>query len=128
MTYYAYYAGRVQIMTQRRHVDVIYRPGLCWEDTKIEKSMSENATDWIKPAIQSLLKETYQGHDVQVNVENVPYGMWIWDDRDLEHVHVTSRELKATLGSGGLEKFRRNLVWKSLTWDQLRVVAGRPTP
>jgi hypothetical protein len=117
--------GRIRVIAQRR-VDVTYRPSLCRDPaTQDEKPMSESATDWIKPAIRAAIREPHRGHDVQVSVENVPYGMWVWDDAGLEHVHVTSRELKATLGPRGLTRFRRNLVRKSLTWNQLRETAGR---
>jgi hypothetical protein len=80
---------------------------------------------WIKPAIQSILKESQVGHDAQVNVENVPYGTWIWDDNEKEHIHVTSKELKSSLGARGYAKLRRQLVRVALTWSRLREVAGR---
>ncbi len=88
---------------------------------------------WIKPAIRNILKRplgdgwgiTWVEKDVQVNVENVPYGVWIWDDKDEAHIHLTSRELKSSLGARGYARLRKKLAKASLTWPLLREAAGR---
>ena len=89
--------------------------------------------EWIKPAIQAVLKHAvgdgwgtiWVEKDVQVNVENVPYGTWVWNNTDEAHVHLTSRELKSFLGARGYARLREKLVKVKLTWPMLREAAGR---
>ena len=84
-----------------------------------------SATDWIKPAIRKLLLEENPGQDVTVNVENVPYGMWLWEETSGSHVHMPSRELKASLGVRDCARLRKRLVRSHTTWGELRARAGR---
>ena len=87
--------------------------------------MPDLSTDWIKPAIRDLLLEENPGQDVTVDVENVGYGTWLWEETSGSHVHMPSRELKASLGVRDCARLRKRLVRARTTWDDLR--ARRPS-
>ena len=79
----------------------------------------------VKSGIVDILREQYPGKDLHVTVGPNGYGCFIWDDRGSAHVHISSRELRSSLGARGYAKLRKRLVKVSLTWNQLREAAGR---
>lgn len=48
--------------------------------------------------ISSLLSLSHPGQDVRVTAGSVFYGSFVWDERSLSHVHMTTGDLFRALG------------------------------
>ncbi len=75
---------------------------------------------WIKPAIADILKKQEPDRDVRVDVGNVKYGSWIWDESTGVHCHFSVKDLAADLGRKAAKQLVAELPVVILTWDQLK--------
>ena len=75
---------------------------------------------WIKPAIADILKGQEPNRDVRVDVGNVKYGSWIWDESTGVHCHFSVKDLAVDLGRKAAKQLVSELPVVILTWDQLK--------
>ena len=79
---------------------------------------------WIKPAIADILKTQEPDRDVRVDVGNVKYGSWIWDESTGVLGHFSVKDLAADLGRKAAKQLVSELPVVILTWDQLKARRG----
>jgi len=54
--------------------------------------------DEIRSKVVVLLSKSHPGEDVKVDVGNVPYGLFVWEEGDHKHVPLKTGDLFKSLG------------------------------
>jgi hypothetical protein len=80
--------------------------------------------NWTKLAIANVLNREYQDKDVRVWVENVDYGVWIWDDENQVHNHTKVKDLRKTLGKDDADLLVSALDRVQYDWPTIRSWKG----
>jgi hypothetical protein len=60
--------------------------------------MSAFSPERVKARIAEILSARAPGEDVHVRLDNVPYGLWIWDEREGKHDHFSPAWMSRSLG------------------------------
>lgn len=82
---------------------------------------ASEGSDWIKPAIANLLNRAIPDESARVQVENVDYGTWIWEEQEQMHVHAPFKMLRSRMGKDEARKFNEFLPVVKATWSDVRV-------
>lgn len=69
--------------------------------------------DQVKARISKILGDIMPNCDVSVQVGPVPYGYWVWDEKDRHHAHLPPGFANWCLGE------RINLPQENLSWGQI---------